>query len=185
MSSFSTRTTAAHHLKVVKSPLTRQIDIRKPSFKDAKEIWQFVRDCGHLDLNSPYHYYMMCRDFAETSIVAEQDGQIIAYCSAYLRPNDPRTLFVWQIGVAADRRGMALGQKLLCALIDRCADKSISHLEATIALDNKAAEGLFNGVANQYRASLLKSSFLEADDFPGPHHSEILLRIGPLNFHHK
>ena len=48
--------------------------LRPPAFEDAPQIERLVRDSGILDENSGYLYWLLCRDFSGTSIVATRGG---------------------------------------------------------------------------------------------------------------
>jgi L-2,4-diaminobutyric acid acetyltransferase len=91
------------------------ISLRAPTTEDGAEIWRMARSCG-LDLNSPYLYLMWCRDFADTSVIAEVGGATAGFVAGYRRPADSATLFVWQIGVGPT---CGIGWRPGCALSRR------------------------------------------------------------------
>src|SRR5699024_86488 len=67
---------------------------RKPTKEDGAAVWNLINDMGVLDLNSSYSYIMWCEIFAETSIVAERDGETVGFISG----------FIHQIGRASCRK---------------------------------------------------------------------------------
>ncbi len=71
-----------------------------PRVDDGAAIWRIARDSKTLDLNSSYSYLLWCRDFAATSVVARDGaGEPVGFITGYVRPQQPRTLLVWQVAV--------------------------------------------------------------------------------------
>jgi L-2,4-diaminobutyric acid acetyltransferase len=148
-----------------------------PRLEDGRQMWRIARDSETLDLNSPYSYVLWCRDFAATSVVARADGEIRGFVTGFDRPEDPGTLFVWQVAVDAEWRGRALAGRMLGHL----ADRGHRFVEATVTPDNVASDRLFAAFARDRDAELRRAPLLAGDLFPGDHPSEVLYRIGPLN----
>ncbi len=71
--------------------------IRRPSAADGPEIWNLVRACKPLDENSMYCNLLQSDHFADTCSLAELSQQTVGWVSAYVMPNAPDTLFVWQV----------------------------------------------------------------------------------------
>ena len=94
------------------------LQIRPPSLADGAAMWRIARDSQVLDVNTSYAYLLMARDFGAHSAVAEVGGEVVGYCMSYLRPQDPDTVFVWQIAVDASQRGRGLAGRLLDAVVD-------------------------------------------------------------------
>lgn len=154
--------------------------IRHPRKEDGLAVFNLVKNSPPLDLNSSYYYFMMCADFADTSILAEQDGEIIGYISGYIPPNDPTTLFIWQVAVAQSARGKGLATALLSTLVNEIKEAAkITQITTTISPSNKPSQTLFIRYAESNSVSLIKTPFLEAEDFgPGEgHEAEILYTI--------
>ena len=83
--------------------------LRKPRAEDGAAIWKLVRACRPLDENSMYCNLLQCDHFADPCVVAEVHGDVVGWISAYVMPNDPETLFVWQVAVSERMRGAGLG----------------------------------------------------------------------------
>jgi len=133
-----------------------KIILRSPRTSDGTAVWSFIRDTGNLDLNSAYCYMMLCDYFKETCLIAETDGKIVGFVSAFRPPNKPDTLFVWQVAVAASERGKGLSKALIDELISGVDDGATLIIEATISPSNLASKALFNGLAK--RLSLIHIS---------------------------
>ncbi|MGM0442668.1 MAG: diaminobutyrate acetyltransferase [Fibrobacterota bacterium] len=142
---------------------------RKPGFEDGLAVAQLVENCPPLDLNTTYYYYMMCRDFSETSVVAELNGEIVGYISAYRRPAVPSTLFVWQVAVSKDARGRGLAGRMLSTIIESCSGE-IDRTETTITPSNTASQAVFKKYAEKNGLTIEKTPFLKADHFGGGDH---------------
>lgn len=159
--------------------------IDRPAVADGAALWRMARDSGVLDLNSSYSYLLWCRDFAGTSAVAraEPGGPPVGFVTAYLRPDRPRTLLVWQVAVDAAHRGRGLATRLLDALTARAADEhGVTGIETTITPGNTASERLFLSYAQRHGAAVEREVLFETRQFPdGPHEPEVLYRIGPLS----
>ncbi|MDQ0830163.1 L-2,4-diaminobutyric acid acetyltransferase [Streptomyces achromogenes] len=164
-----------------------QADLRidRPSVADGAALWRLAKESGTLDLNSSYSYLLWCRDFAGTSAVARaEDGAPVGFVTGYVRPEDPRTLLVWQVAVDAAHRGRGLAAALLDGLTARlAAQRPLTTVETTITPGNTASERLFASYAERHGATVTREVLFGAGLFPdGPHDPEVLYRIGPLSF---
>lgn len=160
-------------------------DVRtdRPEVADGAALWRIAKDSGTLDLNSSYSYLLWCRDFAGTSVVARTaDGTPVGFITAYLRPDRPGTLLVWQVAVDASYRGRGLAARMLDDLAARVvAEHGVTGLETTISPGNTASERLFASFARRHGATVEHTVLFGTDRFPdGPHDPEVLHRIGPL-----
>ena len=151
--------------------------LEPPRPDDGRHLWRIARDSRALDLNSPYSYVLWCRDFAATSVVARADGRVRGFFIGFARPDEPGTLFVWQVAVEAAWRGRALASRML----DHLADRGHRFVEATVTPDNTASDRLFAAFARDHGAELTRTRLFAEDDFPGDHAPEDLYRIGPLD----
>ncbi|MHC5068213.1 MAG: GNAT family N-acetyltransferase, partial [Planctomycetota bacterium] len=57
------------------------------------------------------------RHFAHTSVVASVGPDLIGAVTAYRVPDDPTTLFVWQVAVSDAARGQGLAGRMLQFLV--------------------------------------------------------------------
>ncbi|MFC4501841.1 MULTISPECIES: diaminobutyrate acetyltransferase [Streptomyces] len=159
--------------------------IDRPSIEDGAALWRIAKESGTLDLNSSYSYLLWCRDFAATSAVARVGGgEPVGFVTGYVRPEDPRTLLVWQVAVDTRHRGRGLAAALLDGLTARLAAERpiVTTVETTITPGNTASERLFASYAARHDATLSREELFGAGLFPdGPHDPEVLYRIGPLS----
>lgn len=159
---------------------TEAILIRHTRPADARNIWRLVRDTGVLDPNSVYCYLLLCEHFRDTCLVAEQDGRLAGFVTAYKLPADDRTLFIWQIGTAAEVRGRGIAKKLVLELLDGAACRNINILQATIAPSNTASKALFRAIARQLKTQIEEREYFADTLFPGRHEREDLVTVGPF-----
>jgi L-2,4-diaminobutyric acid acetyltransferase len=156
------------------------ISLRVPTTEDGADLWRLASSCG-LDLNSPYLYLLWCRDFADTSVIAEVDGATVGFVTGYRRPADSDSLFVWQVAVgdACRRQGVAIA--MLDYLRARLAP-SLRFVEATVTPSNEASAGLFRSLAASSGAEFASEAVFGRSVFPSecPHDDELLLRVGPF-----
>lgn len=159
----------------------RPIIIRKPELRDGNSIYQLVSHSPPLDINSLYSYLLVCAHFNKSSVVAEYQGKIVGYVSAYIHPHKEDTLFIWQVAVDSSMRGKGLAHKLLMKLIERKGLENIRFLETTVSPSNHASRALFEKLARKMQANLKEVEFLSSDLFgESGHEEEPLLIIGPL-----
>jgi len=159
-----------------------EIIFRHPDTEDGKELWEITKRSETLDLNSPYHYLIMSRHFGSTSVVAEINGTVVGFVTAYIPPETPNTLFVWQIAVDKKAQGKGLAKKMLVFALENASQQPLEFLEATITPSNIASINLFTAAAKAFDApfEFSKMVFSEEDFGAGSHEPETLFRIGPI-----
>jgi len=165
---------------------TSEINYRHPTLDDGANIYRLVKSCPPLDVNSQYYYYILCKDFNNTCVIAEYKRAALGFVSAYLRPKQPHCLFVWQVAVAKDTRGMGLASNMLEWLIKQPECCDIQYMEATISSSNKPSQGLFLQFAKDHNANYKTNLFLDESHFDDEsHEEEVLYTIYPLNLKDK
>jgi len=157
------------------------IAFREPTVEDGPSIYDLVTRSKPLDVNSRYLYLLQCSHFANTCAVAESDGSVQAFVSAYVRPDQPDRLFVWQVAVDASLRGQGVAGRLLAHLLARFHLAGISYVEATVNPSNNASRNLFASLARKHGCEMAESMLFEAELFgTDAHEAEILLCVGPI-----
>jgi L-2,4-diaminobutyric acid acetyltransferase len=166
------------------SPTTSPaIILREPIAEDGPAVSALIASSPPLDGNSAYCNLLQCSDFAGTCVVAEREGRLLGWISAYRPPSHPDRIFVWQVAVAAEARGEGLGGRMLDALIARSASRGARELTTTITEANSASWGLFSAFARRHGAVLTRSPRFERDaHFAGAHDTEWQASIAPLPF---
>ncbi len=155
--------------------------LRKPVAKDGADIWKLIRACRPLDENSMYCNLLQCDHFADTCVVAQRSGEIVGWVSAYVMPNEPDTLFVWQVAVADTARGHGLGALMLQNILNRPQCKDVSRVQTTITADNEASWAMFRKFGRVMGAKLdVKAYYTQALHFQERHKTEHLVTI-PLS----
>ncbi|GEM_PF-3598627 len=160
--------------------LDSAVEYRKASVEDAKEIHTIVKNTPGIDDNSLYYYSLWLKEFDQSNVVATQNNKIIAFLTAFRKPKDPETLFLWQLA-AIPRHGVPdLGVRLAYHLIDYEIDNNLSGVEATIDLNNKSILYVMKKIEKKYNGKMLMEEYLSEDFLSGNdehHHSETLLKI--------
>ncbi|WP_301289324.1 diaminobutyrate acetyltransferase [Natronocella acetinitrilica] len=152
---------------------------RTPNVADGAAIWRLVKESGVLDVNSAYMYLLLAKDFADTCIVAEQDNHLAGFVTGYRPPARPGSIFLWQVGVAAEARGQGLGKRLLAAFLQAPGARGATMLETTISPSNAASKALFSAVARDLGTEIKATECFREDHFPeGGHEAEELYLIG-------
>jgi len=125
---------------------------------------------------------LQCSHFADTSVIAEADGEVVGFISGYRLPARPEVLFVWQVVVSSQARGQGLAGRMLAAQLDADACTGVRFMETTITEDNAASHALFQKFADKNDAKLEQSEFFDRKrHFNNQHESEYLIRIGPFS----
>lgn len=155
--------------------------LRMPTAKDGAAVYDLIAQCPPLDTNSMYCNLLQCSHFSETSIAAESNDDIVGFISGYIQPNQPDTLFIWQVAVGEKARGQGLAGRMLKEILSRSVATEVRYIETTITPDNRASWALFESLANKLGAELNQSVMFERQQhFAGQHETEMLVRIGPF-----
>ncbi len=149
---------------------------RKPHLEDGPAIYDLVKNCPPLDLNSRYLYFLQADHFADTCVLAEFNGKTVGFISGYIRPDAPHILFVWQVAVASSMRGKKLAKELLRTLIKNQAHRpTVDTLSTTIGPSNTASHNFFSNFASCYDLEISQETYLAADQFGEDAHEAELL----------
>jgi L-2,4-diaminobutyric acid acetyltransferase len=152
--------------------------LRKPVPEDGADIWALIRACKPLDENSMYCNLIQCDHFRDTCVLAQLAGKPAGWISAYVMPNDPETLFVWQVAVSEAARGTGLGALMLKHLLGREECAGVTRIQTTITRSNRASWALFRKFATQQRAGFSAQAYFgEALHFRGHHDTEYMVTI--------
>lgn len=157
-----------------------EISFRAPTTEDGSAVWRLIRACEPLDENSLYCNLLQCDHFGDTCIAAERvaDGDIVGWVSGYLLPDDPTTLFIWQVAVDESVQGQGVAKRMLNALLDRDACADVRALKTTITSDNAASWGLFRSFARGQGGKLDSEPYFRKNDhFDGAHATEHMVTI--------
>ncbi|SDJ17535.1 diaminobutyrate acetyltransferase [Salimicrobium halophilum] len=165
----------------MKTATTAEIVYDKPTVEDGAAMWELVNE-STLDQNSPYKYIMMCEFFPETCVTAKENGELVGFVTAFVPPEKPDVIFVWQIGIDENQRGKGIATGLLKELTDRTITDEVRYLEATVTPSNDASSALFKGFAAKNDTTCTVSPCFNKELFPGDEHEEELtFRIGPFD----
>lgn len=158
-----------------------ELTFRIPCADDGYPVHQLIGRCPPLDTNSIYCNLVQCAHFSETCVVVEQQGEIVAFLSGYIKPNNPEVLFVWQMAVDQKARGQSLARRMLDHLLSRPAVAQVRFIETTITPDNPASQSVFRKLTDSLKTQLTEKVLFERDKhFGGQHNDEVLFTIGPF-----
>jgi L-2,4-diaminobutyric acid acetyltransferase len=157
-----------------------KLRIRPVCVEDGARIFHLIDRVGELERNTCYAYLLLCTHFAETCFVAERADSVVGFVLAYCPPTLPQDVFVWQVGVSPDARGIGVGRQLLTTLLAAPACLRARYLTATVSPDNTASLALFHGFARREGLPCVAQPGYASQLFAAPHPDETLLRIGPM-----
>lgn len=156
----------------------RTFRFRRPTINDGNRIHALIANSPPLDTNSAYCNFLQASHFSDTCVLAESDGLVAGFISAYIKPQNPNELFVWQVAVDDGFRGQGLAYQMLNELISRLAGDGIEYVETTITKDNQGSWALFKKLDRVHGGNGNVSVFLDqAQHFYGDHDTEYLFRI--------
>lgn len=81
---------------------------RIPGRSDGILVHELISLCPPLDENSAYCNFLQSIHFRETCVLVEENDKVIGFVSAYIKPDDKQTLFIWQVSVHPNARGAYL-----------------------------------------------------------------------------
>lgn len=156
--------------------------IRRPTALDGASVRRLIANCPPLDRNSLYCNLLQCSHFAASSALAELDGEVVGFVSGHRLPDDPETLFVWQVAVASVMRGRRLGRDLILAILARPEQAHVRFVDTTITDDNAASWAMFKSLAASLHTSFERSVLFDRNrHLDGHSPTENLMRIGPFD----
>jgi L-2,4-diaminobutyric acid acetyltransferase len=162
------------------APLTasaqdKALGYRLARLGDGPALWSLAKANG-LDENSPYAYLLWAEYFRDTTVVATDDDVPVGFVTAFLRPDDASTVFVWQIGVDDAHRRRGIAGRLLDELFERTG---ATALEATVTPTNTASETLFRRFGDRHGLAVVVEPLFGEELFPPGHEAELRFRIAP------
>ncbi len=160
--------------KMQKSQIWRDgIHIRDAREDEFLQVYNFVSASPPLERYFQHFYKIMLRYFSSTCLVAEQQGKIVGWQMGFVSQNDPKTYFLWQIGVHSDMQGRGLGGLLLESIENKAGEMGCTRIEVTIDPENIASEKLFlnnsyNNISSKIGPTVLVNERIAVKDYYSP-----------------
>ncbi|WP_320034291.1 diaminobutyrate acetyltransferase [Halarcobacter sp.] len=158
----------------------KKIYIRKPKKEFSKKIFQLVKSCSNLDLNSEYLYLLQSTHFKECCSIALCDDKVVGFVSGYKIPNNENALFIWQVAIDENFRGLGLANKLITNTLKRKVNSDVNYIHTTVSPDNKSSIRMFEKLAKKLNTQMKSKKFFKKEDFIDAHEEETLYEIGPI-----
>jgi L-2,4-diaminobutyric acid acetyltransferase len=157
-------------------------DLGKPSAHLALDVHNLIGRCPPLDENSLYCNLLQCCHFRDTCAAARLDDEVVGFVSGFRIPDRPDCLFVWQVAVAEEARGMGLAKALIFDILRRPESSDLRFIRTTITSRNAPSWAMFHGLARSLGADTSERPLFDADQhFGGEHDTEYELTIGPFS----
>ena len=164
--------------------IENDVHLRQPGASDGAAAWKLVCESPPLEANSCYAYLLLCEHFRDTCVIAERNGDVIGFVAAYRPPNQPDTVFVWQIAVHESARGQGLARTMLRHLLMRDVCKAVKYMDTTVTPSNEASRRTFHGLARSLDVPCAEYTLFSANQFGGDNHEdEVQIHIGPMALH--
>lgn len=148
---------------------------------DGAALHALVAASPPLDLNSVYAYLLLAHHHGATCVVADGGDALLGAITAYQPPQQPDTLFVWQVAVAAGVRGEGLAARMLDYLrLQVMAPRALRWLDTTITPGNAASHRLFTSFGLRHDVGCSMTTLFGAAQFgEHGHDDERLYHLGP------
>lgn len=158
-----------------------QAVLRPLCVADGAALHALVQASPPLDCNSVYAYLLLAQHHGATCVVAEGGDGLLGAVTAYIPPDQPDTLFVWQVAVAREARGQGLGARMLDYLRQHLMPaRGLRWLETTITPGNAPSHRLFTSFGLRHDIGCAMTPLFTAAQFgEHGHDDELLYRIGP------
>lgn len=146
-----------HSLDLFEQPVPL---LRAPKSEDASRITDLTEDLASGEAYATQGELMNNSAFRDTSVVAELDGEIVGFVSAYRLPYDPQTLFVWHADVAEAAQDRGFTSLMLGHLIRQEACVGVTRVQTMITSMDERAWTLFRQFARWQRSHMKIQSFI-------------------------
>ncbi|WP_165390161.1 GNAT family N-acetyltransferase [Thalassococcus sp. S3] len=156
------------------------VRFQSPDLAHTRSIIELVSDTPWLDSNSEYAYALWCTHFAENSVVALRDNEVIGFLTGFRSPRRPETYFLWQTATKP-RHGVAgLGVDMIAYAAEREISRGADQIEASVDEKNKAIRLLMKSLAKRLDGRIEEELLFPGSLLAGAgddHHDETLMRI--------
>lgn len=153
------------------SDTKNHIHIRHPAVDEGLGLYQLVKACPPLDLNSTYLYHLISQHFRKSSFVAEIDGEIAGLISGYRLPEEANVYFIWQVAVHDKHKGKGMAGALLRHIENWSKEQAVDTWHTTVTSDNQASLALFSSFCRKTDRDLVKrGDFVPAEGFEAEGH---------------
>ena len=165
----------------VRHTVDAHCDIGRPGPELAVQVHDLIAHCPPLDPNSLYCNLLQCSHFRDTSAVATAGDAVVGFVSGYRMPAEPDCLFVWQVAVAEQARGIGLAKSLIRDILRRPGTPALRRVRTTITARNTGSWAMFHGLARELETETAERAMFVSDQhFAGAHDTEYELTIGPF-----
>src|SRR5699024_10877848 len=134
------------------------ISFRKPNLEDGKDIWSLAKETSELELNSSYRYILWCDKFADSTIVAVKDNEVIGFVQGFIQEDPEPTLFVLQVAVSEEIREQGLATRKI-ETFKKTTDAK--YLDATVTPSNLTSKHLVQSHAVKYDSTYEIKRYIE------------------------
>ncbi len=159
---------------------TLEFEIRNIRVEDIKQVYKLlVANRPYVGLNSRYTYFLLAKDFSNTCVVAEHEGEIVGFSSGYVPPLRTDTFFNWETVVHKAYRGHGLQKRML---LQQIKSSDAKYFEGTVNPSNEASKRNFRKLAELFNTKWQEKMLFSEEDFENDgHEAEVLYRIGPIS----
>ena len=119
--------------------------LKKIEEKDSPLMKKMAQKCGSLDVHTSYTYWVVSHFFSDLCFFLCKDDQEIGYIMSI---ETESTIFIWQIGILEDYRGMGLSELLISEVYNISKSKE-KNLSFSIAKENIRSNKAFQSFCNK------------------------------------
>ncbi len=115
------------------------IELRRMQREDVPRVMEIEREC----FPTPWHESAYLTELSNRSafyVVACVDSQIVGYAGMWIIMDEAH---ITTLGVARDRRGLKIGERLLVALLDESMKRRVRRATLEVRQSNVVAQNLY------------------------------------------
>jgi len=128
-----------------------KLNFRKAEEEDFLDIYNLVSNCPPLEYYYEHVYKILLRYFSSTCFILEYNKRIVSVVIGFIsQEHEPKTYFLWQIGVSPKIQGIGVGSRMLKYIEKELKKINIKQIEVTIDPKNIPSQKIFerNGYNN-------------------------------------
>ena len=130
------------------------INIRQSREQDTNDIFDLVSKLSPLTQHTPYTYWNLFRNFANSCFIATDQQKPIGFITSHPTTTPPNEWFIWQVGILPKYRGSGLIDKLQDRVIEVANNSGAIAISTSIETDNPRSLAVFGRMADRLGTNL-------------------------------
>lgn len=168
-----------HAFELFEQPIPQ---LRRPTARDESRLSRIERDVARSGAGAGIGGMACTGALRDTSVLAEVDGEIAGFVSAYLLPYDAETLFVWRVEAPGADRIPGLGSLMIGHLMRQDICRHVTRVQTVLTQDDAPGWALFRRFSRWQGTTMRIQPFItQALEPMKRHEAESLITIRANN----